>query len=362
MDQRILVDAREFVRGRRTGIGRVLEGLIDALAESGIVEEIVLGLSSEGQVPLKLENGKRIKTIRLPEAFVRSEKALSRLTKQGFSIFISPYPKLPLFNCHCKAVHTVHDVLDLTHPVYKGRVKHVFRKLRLKLALHKATLTWYDSFWSLEETKRYVGFVGKNPKVRYPGLGERFHIGLKEGNHHLLKQYQLQPGYILVVGNGMPHKNLGVLLKISDQIPRQLVFVGVSEKNREYWRSSCANAKALWITHVAEEDLPRIISQAFCLAQPSIAEGYGYPPLEAMACGVPAVVSNIPVLVETTGGNAMLADPSDSTHWRKAFEALEEKTIYEEEIEKGLAWVEPLRGQNAWKKHVSDIEELMRGF
>ncbi len=99
---------------------------------------------------------------------------------------------------------------------------------------------------------------------------------------------------------------------------------------------------------------------AFCLAQPSTAEGYGYPPLEAMACGVPAVVSNIPVLIETTGGNSLKADPNDYREWLQAFEALEKKDMYQNQIEKGLKWVQPLWGRRGWEGHISDIEELIK--
>ena len=360
MVQRILIDAREFVQGRRTGIGRVLEGLTDTLAESDIVKEIILAVSFDDTTPLRLKNRKKIKIKRIPGGFLKSEKALSDFSNQGFSLFISPYPKLPLFGCHCSAVHTIHDVLDLTHPTYKRRFKIFFDKFRLRTALRKASLTWYDSSWSQEETKKYAGFVGKNPRVRYPALDEKFKVKEQKNEDNILNQYELKPGYILVIGNGLPHKNLGVLLNISDKLSRRIVFIGVSEKIQKYWKSTYPTSKSLWTQYISEEDLPAIMRRSFCLAQPSTAEGYGYPPLEAMACGVPAVVSNIPVLLETTGGNALLAHPGDPKGWMQAFEALENKNIYQNQSVKGLKWVEPLRGRKGWGKHISDIEELIR--
>ncbi|MFC1820576.1 glycosyltransferase, partial [Thermodesulfobacteriota bacterium] len=92
---------------------------------------------------------------------------------------------------------------------------------------------------------------------------------------------------------------------------------------------------------------------------PSTAEGYGYPPLEAMACGIPAIVSNIPVLKETTGLNALTADPSRPNAWEEAIEALGKNDIYENQREKGLQWVKQLRGRKGWQKHIEDIEELL---
>jgi glycosyltransferase involved in cell wall biosynthesis len=98
---------------------------------------------------------------------------------------------------------------------------------------------------------------------------------------------------------------------------------------------------------------------AFCLAQPSTAEGYGYPPMESMACGVPAVVSDIPVLKETTGGKGLFAGPHEPMSWAEAFQALEKRDLRQLKIEEGLRWVEPLRGRKAWEKHIQDITALL---
>lgn len=358
---RLLVDAREFVMGRFTGIGRVLEGLVRALVESPLVGDIWLATHQAEAVPPGLKNLGKVTLKRIPEGFLKSEKALKDLSGEDVAVYVSPYPKLPLRGCRCKAVHTVHDVLDLTHPVYRKRLKVILDKIRLKMALKRAELTWYDSSWSMEETKKMAGFTGRNPRVRFLGIDARFTEERKENENGILKKYDLQPGYILVIGNGLPHKNPGVLLRISENMSRRLVFVGVSEGNQNYWKRRYPEAKAVWVKYVEEEDLPSFIKFAFCLAQPSTAEGYGYPPLEAMACGVPAVISNIPVLVETTGRHALSANPASPKEWLGAFVALEDKDTYRKQVEKGLKWVEPFRGRKGWGKHVSDIEELIRG-
>ena len=356
-----VLDAREFLRGRFTGIGRVLEGLIDALVERELFEEITLAMYSAEALPKNLRGRKGIQVEELPEGFIRSERALSNLCKKDCLVFISPYPKLPLFGCDCLAVHTVHDVLDLTHPVYEKRFKTHFDKLRLRRALRRADLTWYDSSWTMEETKKLAGSSGKNPRVRYLGIDEKFTPEREQNEGYILKKYDLQPGYILILGNGLPHKNLGILLRISNKFVRKLVFVGVSRGNQDYWKKLHPGTEAKWIHYVGEEGLPSVIRGASCLAQPSMAEGYGYPPLEAMACGVPTVVSNIPVLIETTGGNSLSANPENPKEWLESFEALEDKDTYRTQVENGLKWVGPFLGRKGWGKHVSDIEELIEG-
>ena len=356
----ILIDGREFVPGKKTGIARFLEGLIEALGESDL--EILLAVSNIDAVPYKFQKNNKTKLKKLPLGLLAAERALRVLTRQEVSLFFSPYPKLPLLGQYCLAANTIHDVLNLTHPAYKSRFRVLFEYLRLRLALKKASLTWYDSSWSLMETEKCAGFVGNNPKVRHLAIDERFTPKVTKDDSTVLEKYRLKRGYIIIIGNGLPHKNLGVLLGVTAELSKDLVFIGVSETNRKHWQTRYPYAQPIWTEYIDDEDLPSLIRGAFCLAQPSTAEGYGYPPLEAMSCGIPTVISNIPVLIETTGGRSLAADPGDSKMWIEAFQALEEKDLYQTQVEKGLKWVGPLRGRGGWGKHISDLEELLRGL
>lgn len=356
----ILVDAREWIPDRMTGIGRMLAGCIDALAASPLQPALTLAVTDEEAIPERLRDRKGITYIKLPGTFLKSERALSGLTREGFAAFISPYPKLPLFGVHCPPVHTIHDVLDLTEPLYRNRLKTLFDRYRLQRALGRADLTWYDSLWSMEETERLTGTVGKNARIRHLSVDDRFSAACQDRDSEVLGKYGLQvKGYILVVGNGLPHKNLGLLLGITDKIPHRLLFVGVSQQNQGYWQMRYPTNRATWFSQVAEEEMPALLRHAFCLAQPSLAEGYGYPPLEAMACGTPAVVSQIDVLVETTGGRALVADSRDGQSWLEAFERLKKADLYRQQSEKGQHWTVNLKGRNGWRGHVVDIIELI---
>ncbi|MBN1106657.1 MAG: glycosyltransferase family 4 protein [Deltaproteobacteria bacterium] len=359
MKTSILVDAREFVPGRRTGIGRVLEGLVGALARHLPSSRFVLALFRHNRMPENLLAMPDLESIPVPDSFLKSERALSALTRGPVSLFISPYPKLPLFGCHSLACHMIHDVLDLTHPAYRHRFKAFFDAFRVRVALKRAELTWYVSHWSRTETQNLFGFVGRNPRVRHSAVEESFSAAPEEKDPVVLKRYGLRPGYIIIVGNALPHKNLGVILDIAKEIGRPILCIGANRARRRNWESRFPRSEATWIEHVPDEELPALLRSAFCLVQPSTAEGYGYPPLEAMACGVPAVISKIPVLVETTGGYAVTADPHDPLTWIEALRALEDNHFYREMSGKGLRWVGPLQGANAWRDHISDIEDLM---
>lgn len=356
--RKILIDAREFVPDRRTGIGRFLEGLVDALASLRPEIEIHLASSLVQALPPALTARPNVRPRRIPAGFLAAEKDLSRLSGSEADLYLSPYPKLPLFGARCPAVNTVHDVLDLTHPSYRNRPKGVFDRLRLRMALKRSTLTWYVSATSLEETRAHIGYAGKDPRVRPNGIEDRFFQ--RTGRQaEVLAPYGLRPGYILAIGNGLPHKNLGVLLGLAGALKRELVLVGATEKNEGLWKAAYPRAGARWVRFVPDEDLPAVVQAAFCLAQPSTAEGYGYPPLEAMAGGIPAVVSDIPVLKETTGGRALVADPKDPRQWLQAVESLEDRALYRSRAEEGRRWTEALRGRRGWQRHVADIEELL---
>jgi glycosyltransferase involved in cell wall biosynthesis len=360
-EMRILIDGREFAAGKTTGISRFLEGLIDALSAIEDIE-IVVAVTSAEALPASLKKRDRVVTEALPAGFFRSERILSRLTQNAFSLFISPYPKLPLPGSYCQSIHTVHDVHDLTHSAYRNRWRCFFDAYRLKSALETARLTWYDSAWSLEETRKLVGKTGRKPVVRFPAVGEQFYAAEGAGQEaaaEILHALNVKPGSILVTGNGMPHKNLGVLLSISSTLSRELLFVGVSEHYRHYWMRRYPHARARWLGHLHDDALPSFVKTAFCLALPSTAEGFGYPALEAMACGIPAVVSRIPVLMETTGGNAIAPDPGDPEQWLDAFNRLEDRALYAGQREKGLAWTEPLRGRRGWQNHLDDVLNLI---
>jgi glycosyltransferase involved in cell wall biosynthesis len=358
--KRILIDAREFVPHRFTGIGHCITGLVDALTQLRETE-ITLACHRAGDLPPRLKSlADKIRLSPIPTDFLKAEWMLSNFSRHGFDLFISPYPKLPLFGIHCPSVHTVHDVLDLTYPPYKKRLRKFFDKQRLWKALSAATLTWYDSTWSLEETKALNGgYAGSNPRVRPLGIDDRFSECIQQSDATVLQKYGLREGYILIVGNGSPHKNLGELLNISDRISRKLVFIGASDRCRQYWERQCPAKRAIWIERVGNTEMACLMRSAFCLAQPSLMEGYGYPPLEAMACGTPAIVSHIPVLVETTGGNALTADPGDGASWIAAFQYLENENVYQTQVEKGVRWVANRSGRKAWLQHVNDIEELL---
>lgn len=355
----IVVDGREFVPGTMTGIGRFLFGVLKALCRRhpGIRLKLAIGPPSEASSALSALP--QVQAVEIPARWIDAERVLSDLANREGDLFLSPYPKLPILPMRCPALNTVHDVHDITHYAYRYRPKALLDRVRLQISLIKARLTWFDSAYSLAQTRRIASVPRKRARVRHLAVDEKFDQRSRAGDIEVLSRHGIAPGYILVLGNGMPHKNLGVLLTLTRDLSRTLVVVGVPKQRRLTWQKQYPIADAIWIERASDTDLPALLRAAFCLALPSTAEGYGYPPLEAMACGTPAVVSDIDVLVETSGGNALFAPPYDKNEWRANFFRLEDPDFRAAMVEKGLEWATAHKGGHGWKRHVTDIIKLL---
>lgn len=350
----LLVDGREFAPDAGTGIGRVLEGIVQALARAELCD-MTLAVRP-GSAPESLTSLSGVRIHELPAGRLAAELALPRLARRH-AVYLSPYPKLPPFMRGVVAVNIVHDVLNITHSKYKRSLHARYALARLYHGLLRADMTWYDSRASLDEAQRLTGRTGRDARVRHLGIGRMFTPEAHPADAEWLKKLGLEAGYVLVLGNGKPHKNLGVLLEAG--FSRPLVVVGCSAERQAWWQARHPDSGAVWAAHVPGAALPAVLRGAFCLVQPSLAEGYGFPPLEAMACGTPAIVSAIPVLEETSGGAAQAVSPDDPAAWRQAVERLEDADVYERQRKRGLTRAHSLRGDAGWQGHVADIRELL---
>ncbi len=344
----VLVDAREFVAGRKTGIARFLAGLLAAARHFHPDWQVLCAMTKRCRLPSLLAGWAR-ELYLPPWAF---DLALAHASR-SVDLVLSPYPKLAPF-LQAPAVHTVHDVLYLTHPAYRGHVlKRMGGLLRLRHALAAAALTWLDSRASLQALQG-LGLAAPHARVRHPAIEARFFV-----------QGPMRPsGRFLFVGNGLPHKNVDVLLKALRQDPTLLLdLAGLAPARRaHYARMAEALGVAARVRFLAPTDaeLVRLYAQAQALVLPSTAEGFGYPPLEAMAAGAPALVSDIPVLREVLGEAAWFLPPHDPVAWAEAMRALGDETIRRHWVEKARAHAARFRAPRAWRAHLADLVEVAR--
>jgi len=347
----VLIDGREFVAGRRTGIGRFLEGLLHAAVEAHGDWKLVILMTEDCSLPSSL--AEKVDSIWVDSGELVFGRKCSQLSESA-DLFVSPYPKLPVQRLLCPAIHTVHDVFYLTHATYrKQRARTVMAKWLLKRSMAKASLTWFVSKASQQACEELVGDA-INSAVRYSPV---------EASFTPIDPSDKSPSldYFLCVGNGMPHKNVEVLMQAIAGTALRLKCVGVSEQARERIVASSPDVKGQveFLQGVGDSHLIELYRNAIALLLPSLEEGYGFPPLEAMACGTPAIVSDIPVLRESTGDKASYCSPHDAEAWQREMLKMQQPEQHETLRQQALLWVRSRQGKRGWREHLNDMASLM---
>jgi glycosyltransferase involved in cell wall biosynthesis len=136
------------------------------------------------------------------------------------------------------------------------------------------------------------------------------------------RRLRIEDEFILFVGTIEPRKNLLTLVRAFEEILRQtplrpqLVIVGregwLNDDLHSFIERSGIKDRLLLTGYVPEQELAALYSSCSLCVYPSLYEGFGLPPLEAMACGAPVITSNIPTIVETVAASARLVSPTDT--------------------------------------------------
>lgn len=170
--------------------------------------------------------------------------------------------------------------------------------------------------------------------VPIPIFRSEFHH--RDDTEHILKKYDIPKDYIVYLGNFEPRKNLEKLIEafVNSKANRRgihLVLVGASGWKGEGIVQSLSSAKRMQNLiyspdeYIPDSDLPHVLSAARFLIQPSLHEGLGVAPIQAIACGTPIAVSDIPVMRETFGVIAHYFDPWDVLDITKTIDSMTKK-------------------------------------
>jgi alpha-1,3-rhamnosyl/mannosyltransferase len=176
------------------------------------------------------------------------------------------------------------------------------------------------------EAQRHLGLAPDRVTAMLCGVGPQFRPQSAEAVAAIRTKHGLPPRYTLYVGTIEPRKNIGMLLRAFCDLPSEvreacpLVLAGgwgwKAEAERELFRAEAKHKGALHIGYVPDDDLPALYAGADALLYPSFYEGFGMPPVEAMACGTPAVTSTADAVREVVGRHALTLDPNDLAGWR----------------------------------------------
>jgi glycosyltransferase involved in cell wall biosynthesis len=203
-------------------------------------------------------------------------------------------------------VFTLYDLILLRFPQEASRLMQPYFKYIVRPAVRRAKFVLTCSEYSKQEIMAWAKVPSEKVKVVGCGVDERF---CPEGDRY-------NPGfsYLLYVGNHQPHKNLPRLLKAfaQAQIPMDLKLLLSGNPNPELMpliEELKLVDRVEFTGFIDDKALPSYYRGAKALLFPSLYEGFGLPPLEAMACGIPVLTSNVTSLPEVVGEAALLVDP-----------------------------------------------------
>lgn len=318
---RIGIDAR-LVYYFRAGIGQYILRLVEALAglEANEEEFVLLQSRKDRTQIVDNHNFSRVSLWtpshhRLEQLTLRFEVGRLRLDLLHSPDFIPPFWR------NCKSVITVHDLAFLLYPHfltkeaarYYGQIDQAVRYTDHIIAVSESTRQDTIKLLGVPDRKITVIHEAANPIYRQ--------IPSDEARRHVVETYGLDREYILFVSTIEPRKNLPGLLqayrKLLDDYkrPEGLVLAGsrgwLSEEVYSAVETLNLSEHVRFLGRVPSTHLVHLYNAARLLVHPSFYEGFGLPPLEAMTCGTPTIVSNVSALPEVVGDAAILIDPHD---------------------------------------------------
>jgi glycosyltransferase involved in cell wall biosynthesis len=211
-----------------------------------------------------------------------------------------------------RQVLTVHDAAALDHPEWFERKFALWYGALLPRLVRKVRAIITVSHFSRERIVQLTGVDGERVHVIANGVEPRFRPANMAAVKEIRAKFELNDPYILFVGSLEPRKNLKVLLQ-AWQLGRfdgaMLAVVGASGHLFQNLQFDSVPEGVRLLGRVEDELLPALYSGAAGFVYPSVYEGFGLPPLEAMACGCPIAVSDIPAHREVCGSTALYFDP-----------------------------------------------------
>ena len=243
------------------------------------------------------------------------------LKQSAFDLFHGTNYEVPIWNT-CPTILTIHDLSLFIHPeTHEPRLVRRGRR-RLPLMARRATRIITPSERVKREACEHLRISPSKVVVISEAPRSIFQPMAADESHRVRKRLKVEDDFILCVGTIEPRKNLPTLLKAFESILQntpllpQLVIAG-----GEGWltESLSADVKRMGITdrvcftgYLADQELRALYSSCSVFVYPALYEGFGLPPLEAMACGAPVVASGVPSIVEGTGVDAaQVVSPAD---------------------------------------------------
>jgi glycosyltransferase involved in cell wall biosynthesis len=329
---RVAINA-QLLSGRRFGIENYLYHLLEALKRIDGDNQYELFVNS----PVKELSGAPFRQVvsNLPvhNSLTRIlwEQTVMPFLAGRADVFHNPDHVLPFAPIRARTVITVHDLAFYVVPETFSFRKRAYKKLVTPQSLRRANAIVADSHSTKRDVVELFRVPADKVTVVHPGVNPEF---TRIGDRHALSAFRASRGlgrpFILFVGTIEPRKNIARLIEAFEIVRGKgatdldLVIAGgdgwLSESIYRRARSSPSREHISFSGFIPAEELPLLYNCAEVFAFPSLYEGFGLPPLEAMACGVPVVTARVSSLPEVVGDSALSVSPSDAEELAHALE------------------------------------------
>jgi glycosyltransferase involved in cell wall biosynthesis len=362
---RIGIDARKL---HDFGIGTYIRNLLRQLARlDRETEFVVFCRRDDCEALASLGENFRPVTERAANYSVAEQVSIPlAVRREGVTLFHAPHYVLPPL-VHCRSVVTIHDCIHLMFPQYlPGRLALQYARTSITLATRRATRVITVSESSKRDILRFVDAPADKIDVIYNAYDERFTVEPREEDVvRVRERYQLHDEFVLYAGNVKPHKNLGRLIDAFDLVRQRglghlkLVIIGDDVSKYTALRRAVHQHQlhkfVRFLGYLPEETLAVMYRLAGVFVFPSLYEGFGLPPLEAMASGTPVVTSNVSSLPEVAGDAAVLVDPYDAQAIADGiYQVLTDERLRRDLRKKGVARA----GMFSWETSVRRVHKI----
>ena len=364
---RIAIDVRKL---HDYGIGTYIRNLVTHLHRLDSTTEYILLCKPDDQTFASGlgENFRLVSQPAGPYSISEQIRIPIQLKREAIDLFHAPHYTLPALT-PCRSIVTIHDCIHLRFPQYlPNRLAHGYARAALWTATHRSDRVLTVSEASKQDILTFFDIPADKITVIPNAIDDCFFVPPPDKNiERIRERYQLQAPFLLYVGNVHPHKNLErlldafykvrsrghddlTLLIIGDDITR---YAKLRRAVHRYQLHRCVR----FLGFVPNETLRVLYHLARAFVFPSLYEGFGLPPLEAMASGTAVVTSNVSSLPEVTGGAAVLVDPQSQDAIADGIcRVLEDNVFREELVTKGRARAK----QFSWDRSIQHILEIYR--
>jgi len=363
---RIAIDARKL---RDYGIGTYVRNLLRQLArQDHATEYLVLCQEPDCATVPKLGENFRAIPERAGAYSMREQVTVPLdLRREGANLFHAPHYVLPPLT-PCRSVVTIHDCIHLRFPQYlPSRIGYAYARASLWTATHRAAKVMTVSEASKRDILRYFHVPESRIDVIYNAIDDRFwEEPSADDIGRVRERYQLNAPFVLYAGNIKPHKNLERLIEafhLLRQDPSlkdvQLLIIGDEISKYASLRRAVHRHKlhkyVRFFGFVPDQTLAALYRLAAVFVFPSLYEGFGLPPLEAMASGTPVITSNVSSLPEVVGDAALMIDPYDPGAIAAAMRrVLEDSSLRADLRMRGLARAREF----SWERSIRRVREI----